>query len=136
MEVGRCDLSKCATKIDVLPSYMKYVRWVSRGFLGERKGSRESLENSSSSHHRVLLFFFLVACTRLYKPLCRSVCRSVCLSVCLSLKAWSMRLMAIGLVGDKSLQRSTRNNFLPILLVFMGKRYLCSEISSNFGEIS
>ena len=46
--------------------------------------------------------FFLVACTRLYKPLCRSVGRSVGLSVGLSvgpsLNARSTRLMAIGLV--------------------------------------
>ena len=37
---------------------------------------------------------YLVACTRLYKPLCRSVG----LSICLSLNARSTRLMAIGLV--------------------------------------
>ena len=45
---------------------------------------------------------FLVACTRLYKPLCRLVRLSVCWlvrqSVHLSLLAWSTRLMAIGLV--------------------------------------
>ena len=41
---------------------------------------------------------FLVACTRLYKPLCPSVGRSLCLS----LKARSTRLMAIGLICRKT----------------------------------
>ena len=52
----------------------------------------------------------LVACTRLYKPLCPSVG----LSVCLSLKARSTRLMAIGLIKSSHVMWfATRRGPLP-----------------------
>ena len=50
---------------------------------------------------------FLVACTRLYEPICRSVGLSVSLSVGPSLNACSTRLMAIGLVLIEVTQRQS-----------------------------
>ena len=45
-----------------------------------------------------IVVFFIVACTRIYKPLCRSVSQSVRWSVGPSLIARSTQLTAIGLV--------------------------------------
>ena len=65
--------------------------------------SKQRCVLTNVSEARELWSVFLVACTRLYKPLCRSVglsvCRSVCLSaglsVGLSLKARSTQLFVI-----------------------------------------
>ena len=101
------------------------------------------LANDAPTPIHILLHFlcrcqfrwpFLVARTQLYKPLCQSVGRSdsrsvswyVGLSVRTSLIAWSMRLMAIGLVIEY-LSKSNLDK-----LIFIGFISLSSELLWKF----